>query len=334
MILSIIIPVYKVEKYISKTLESIAIQERWLHDVEIVVVNDGTPDNSMDIVNSFQSRIPNLVIINQKNGGLSNARNTGLQHASGKYVWFVDSDDWVEYHSLGRIRDRILTDGCLIDIYCYKIREYCEDGSVLFEREFPFETEHLLTGCNFLLSQISFTPMQQFILRRNFLLNNKLLFVEGIVHEDIEFAPRMLLYTDKVSVIPEVTYCYLRRTGDNITGSTNINENRLRSLQYILDEYEKLDNQTQSEDIKCCLKQVQCLTVYAIYGFASIDQIRSNFMDAFSRCKVKKYKRIIRQSIKYNKHKRTDVIWSLLFIISPLIYRMVSTKYASIRKYV
>ena len=92
MILSIIIPVYKVEKYVRKTLESVFSENFSDNEVEVIVVNDGTPDRSMDIVNEFVSH-KSLRIINQENQGLSGARNTGIKAAKGKYVWFVDSDD-------------------------------------------------------------------------------------------------------------------------------------------------------------------------------------------------------------------------------------------------
>lgn len=82
--LSIIIPVYKVEKYIRKTLESILNQQYDDNVVEVIVVNDGTPDNSMTIVNEFKVRINNLIIVNQDNKGLSGARNTGLAKAKGE----------------------------------------------------------------------------------------------------------------------------------------------------------------------------------------------------------------------------------------------------------
>ena len=93
--LSIIIPVYKVEKYIARCLDSIFNQKVDDSLIEVIVVNDGTPDNSMQIVNSYVAMHRNLTIINQENQGLSVARNVGLAKATGDYVWFVDSDDWL-----------------------------------------------------------------------------------------------------------------------------------------------------------------------------------------------------------------------------------------------
>ena len=86
---SIIIPVYNVENYIKKCLDSVFAQTE--KDYEVIVVNDGTKDNSMDIVKNYDVKI-----VNQKNQGLSEARNTGLKNAKGEYILFLDSDDYIE----------------------------------------------------------------------------------------------------------------------------------------------------------------------------------------------------------------------------------------------
>ncbi len=98
---SIIIPVYNVEKYIKKCLDSVFSQTD--KDFEVIVVNDGTKDNSMDIVKKYDVKI-----INQKNQGLSAARNLGFEVAKGDYLWFVDSDDWLRDNSLAEVIEYII----------------------------------------------------------------------------------------------------------------------------------------------------------------------------------------------------------------------------------
>ena len=110
MYLSIIIPIYKVEKYIHYTLESVYNQDIDEKYFEVICVNDGTPDNSMDIVNEFKISHNNLYVINQTNQGLSEARNTGLKKAKGDYIWFVDSDDTLETGSISKIFQYISCD--------------------------------------------------------------------------------------------------------------------------------------------------------------------------------------------------------------------------------
>ena len=101
--LSIIIPVYNVEKYIDKCISSIVNQGDSFNNVELIIVNDGTKDNSIAVIQSYIDTFPNVFLINQENAGLSEARNTGLRHASGEYVWFFDSDDWMPDNCLDKI---------------------------------------------------------------------------------------------------------------------------------------------------------------------------------------------------------------------------------------
>ncbi len=108
MQLSIIIPVYKVEKYIRDTLQSIYRQQYDENLFEVIVINDGTPDDSMRIVAEFTNKHANLHIINQKNQGLSCARNAGLKIAQGEYVWFVDSDDTVTEESIVQVLESMV----------------------------------------------------------------------------------------------------------------------------------------------------------------------------------------------------------------------------------
>lgn len=103
MFLSIIIPIYNVEKYIGKCFDSIYNQRCDETSFEVIAMNDGTPDNSMHIVQQYAEQHTNVHIINQKNGGVSVARNTGLQYAKGDYIAFVDPDDWIGDSSLKKI---------------------------------------------------------------------------------------------------------------------------------------------------------------------------------------------------------------------------------------
>ena len=324
-ILSVIIPVYKVESYIGKTLRSLMGQKSVFENVELIFVNDGTPDNSMELVKDYLDKIPNIKIINQENGGLSNARNTGLKQAVGEYVWFVDSDDWLEDDCIRYILDRLAANNGKIDVYCYRIREYSEDGSVICERNLLFKDAKTLTGREFLNTSIGFTPMQQFIIKKSFLEINGLSFKDGLVHEDIEFAPKMLLCTKAMQVVPETTYCYLRRSGGNITGSKKISENRLISLLYILEEYRNLEKMCENRDNTCIFQRIQKIAVQAIYGFSSIEQVKQNYLNAFSSEQIKLYRRIIlRNIISFNYIKFYHVLFDIVFVISPMLFKRIS----------
>lgn len=107
MKLSVIIPVYNVEKYVAKCLDSVLDQGLDENEYEIIVVNDGTPDGSMEIVGKYAKKHKHIHVINKENGGLSSARNCGIDHAKGKYIYFIDSDDYLVSNSLN-----VLVDTC------------------------------------------------------------------------------------------------------------------------------------------------------------------------------------------------------------------------------
>lgn len=106
---SIIVPVYNVEKYLSRCLDSLLSQN--YDNYEIICVNDGSPDKSADVLQMYREKFDNVYVVNQQNQGLGGARNTGLKYASGDYIWFVDSDDWIEQDSLVLLNNYIIKNG-------------------------------------------------------------------------------------------------------------------------------------------------------------------------------------------------------------------------------
>lgn len=129
MKLSIIIPVYKVEEYVQKCLESIVAQDIPTDDYEIIVINDGSPDNSKEIILEFQKHQSNLLFIDQENQGVSVARNQGLDAAKGNYILFIDPDDTIVENSLGTILKQ--ADEKAIDIMYLSLDSYDEEGRFL-----------------------------------------------------------------------------------------------------------------------------------------------------------------------------------------------------------
>ena len=243
MRLSIIIPVYNVEKYIRKCLNSIFSQQTCISDYEVIIVNDGTIDNSMEIIRDFFLLYPNIKVINQKNQGLSAARNTGIEAAQGDYIWFVDSDDWVEKGSIPNILAKITEQQ--VEVFMFRIREYEETtGQIRKERHlFGDKIVKDVDFLNILKSSIDFTPIQIYVINRSFILSNNLFFLHGILHEDMEYAPRMLIRARKIMYVPIVNYCYLRRQTGSITTANEKTKERVKSLMII-------ENTLSKENIK------------------------------------------------------------------------------------
>lgn len=118
--LSIILPIYNVEKYLPICLDSLYNQNICEEEYEIICVNDGSPDQSTDIIKYYQQQHSNTYLINLENGGVSRARNIGLKHAKGNYIWFVDPDDYIKSNSLKYITDAIKKNDAEICNLCFE----------------------------------------------------------------------------------------------------------------------------------------------------------------------------------------------------------------------
>lgn len=212
LFLSIIIPIYNVEPYIGRCIESILSQiTESVDSVEVIMVNDGTQDGSMDIVKLQISGSPFVTVINQENKGLSCARNAGLDLAKGKYVWFVDSDDWLLPEAVSRVIDVVRRcDG--VDMIATRLLHHDEATGRESAENFPSMSAR--TGREYMFAGNLKGASQRYILRRQFLLDNNLRFLPGVYHEDGDFGIRMTYLAQSCYVLPDPVYVYrLRKTG-------------------------------------------------------------------------------------------------------------------------
>lgn len=213
MKLSIVIPIFGVEKYIEKCLMS-CINQRLLlgSDYEIICVNDGTKDRSAIIAKEIAKSYNGVTVLDQENGGLSKARNTGLAHAQGEYIWFVDSDDWITDDCINTINESL---NCNLDMLQIQYQLCYENGDI--KPAIPCCIDGIVSGIYQTVKGGLDTPAQFTIYRKNFLVENQFKFKVGIYHEDAEFKPRVLLKAQRVASIPNVCYNYLQRTSGSIT---------------------------------------------------------------------------------------------------------------------
>lgn len=209
--LSIIIPVYNVEPYIANCLDSCLQQDIPIEEYEIIVVNDGSPDNSVGIVGNYMQRSPIIRLVNRDNGGLSAARNTGLKEAKGEYVWFIDSDDWIEPNVLKGLTERAYRDK--LDVLCFNLQLAFADGHIENFYISSEENGRVFNGCDFIY-KVGMPPAAWAALyRRDFLEKNALCFYDGILHEDQEFTPRSYCLAERIAFVDQVVYNYNQREG-------------------------------------------------------------------------------------------------------------------------
>lgn len=213
MLLSIIIPVYNVEPYVVRCINSCINQNDVdPSDYEIIIVNDGSQDNSYELAKEALKNFKNKSFLNQKNLGLSSARNNGLKLAKGKYIWFVDSDDWIEQDALKSLFPQLKSD---IDLIQLNYQLTYENGNVKDVTE--FKINGIISGKEQLLVKPLPAPAQFTIYKHSFLLNNNLKFVTGIYHEDSEFKPRALYLSKSICSVQNIVYNYYQRTSGSIT---------------------------------------------------------------------------------------------------------------------
>lgn len=249
MKVSIVIPVYNVEKYIEECLES-AINQT-LNDIEIIVVNDGSTDNSLEKVKPYEKKYNNVRIINQTNKGLSGARNTGLRNATGEYIYFLDSDDYISLESMEycykKCKENDL-DVLTFDAKCFLDEEDAnkiDNMEIIskenYDRSKVIESK-VVSGEDFYNNSIQNNAYKQpvwlYVYRREFLINENLYFYEGLIHEDELYTIEILLKANRVLYIPKIFF--FRRIRFNSIMTQKISKKNIESLRIICDEIYKL----------------------------------------------------------------------------------------------
>ena len=254
MLISIIIPVYRVEKYIRCTLQSIYCQKYDDQKFEVICVNDGTPDSSMNIVDEFVRQHDNLHVVNQINQGLSCARNAGLKIAKGDYIWFVDSDDTITMGSLSQLEVYLKKDDSQTDIWGFNITRIQElSGHEAVEKVIlRIKDSHLygkIINKNQLTHKVHIAPVQRFIFKRAFLDEYQLRFYPKILHEDKEFMVKAFFWAKRIILLDYSPYRYLVRVSGSIM--SNINMKSVYSKLMIIKSFEKYQTQNSHSKKEC-----------------------------------------------------------------------------------
>jgi glycosyltransferase involved in cell wall biosynthesis len=228
--LSIIIPVYNVEKYIGRCIESCLKQDIPLDDYELLIVDDGSLDKSMDVVRRYAQQYQNIRMFQQSNAGPSIARNRGIREAQGEYIWFIDSDDDIKENSLKMLLDKAYDKA--VDILCFDIN-IIENGEVTQTYPHYSDKEGIIYDGKTYFYEIAM-PQSACVafFRKSFLVENNLTFIPGISHEDYEFTPKAYCLAKKITYTPLAAYNYWVRPGSRQTSVTE--ESRLKKAKDML----------------------------------------------------------------------------------------------------
>lgn len=224
--ISVIVPVYNVEKYLNKCLDSLVNQS--LKDIEIIVINDGSPDNSEKIILNYQKKYKNIKYYKKINGGLSDARNYGLKYATGDYISFIDSDDYLDKYMMEKMYNKAISNNLDI-VICDSIEVY-EKKQILKKSNHHYSNNDIK---NYIISP----PMVCTRLFKNNLINY-LKFKKGIYYEDLNLMPSLAKYTNKIGFIEEGLYYYVQRD-NSIMKQKKFNKNLLDIFE-VLEHNKKL----------------------------------------------------------------------------------------------
>lgn len=233
LLISVIVPVYNVEKYLDRCIDSIVKQT--YKNLEIILVDDGATDTCPEMCDLWKNKDDRIRVIHKENGGLSSARNEGLKHAKGEYVIFIDSDDWIENDFLEKLYEEAKLYN--LDIVCGGYKTFFSDNH-LEEKRRKEELINLgvVKGRDFLLAQLESNDYRMEVwddlYRRDFLLENNLFFIEGVLHEDEEYTPRALLAAKRVKLVNVCGYMYRKRENSIMTSKVSLNH--VNSFEYIL----------------------------------------------------------------------------------------------------
>lgn len=226
---SVIVPFYNVEGYIEKCLETLVNQT--LQDIEIILVNDGSKDRSVNIVKKFQRNYPEkIVYLEKENGGLSDARNYAIPYAKGKYIAFLDSDDYVEKDMYQKM-------------YNLAVKEESDMVECDFCWEYPDKTRkdvgEIYHGAKEMIEKIRVVAWNKLI-KKEILEDTKIHFPKGYRYEDVEFTYKLIPYIKKVSFLKEACIHYIQREG-SISNSQNERTREIFDvLEHVLQYYKKI----------------------------------------------------------------------------------------------
>ena len=293
---SIIIPVYKVEKYLEECVNSILNQT--FTDYEIILVDDDSPDNCPELCDKFAECNKNIKVIHKKNGGLSSARNEGLVHAIGKYIIFIDSDDYYSNKNmLSIVSKAAIEDEDRLLVWRYY---RCDENEVFIDNNIQVRmTEYRLSKDNAMLFRkgILFASAWCVAIPKKW-YDDSLVFENGVTSEDIVWYYNVLKKTDKIVLFDSPFYVYRKRNG-SITGCFTE-----RSLECIKKHINDLINDENKEN-------------NLAYNIYIAEQI-ANYLIVLSR--FDKYKTVLTDNSLLNKLKyavstRSKIIYLLSCII-------------------
>ncbi len=251
--LSIIIPVFNVEKYIKKCIDSVLTQDLKLKEYEIIIIDDGSPDKSVEIIKKLMKSNPQIKLISQKNRGLGGARNTGLRLARGNYILFLDSDDWYNPNVLKQLYNKGYKNS--LDVLEFGAQGINSDNKIIYTQN-TSSNDEILNGIRYYQKYHCMDSACNKLYKRSFLIENELFFIENLYIEDYEFNTRVF-YKAKEVMATDMIVAKFYQSPNSITRNFDV-----------------IKQKKMQDDIITVIKKINTLYIQNKYK-------RSNFLSKY-----------------------------------------------------
>lgn len=276
ILVSVVIPIYLVADYLPTCIESVLKQT--YSEKEIILVDDGSPDSSPEICDEYAALYPNIKVIHKKNGGLSDARNVGIETATGEYVLFLDGDDyWDDVNALDKLIQRVtLTNADVLNFSFMKYYEDTGEKSPYFHgvSHMPLYLQKKKEQLDYLAEKNLYLSSACSKMIRRELFSDNLLFEVGAYSEDVEWSARLIQSAKSMDFICLNFYCYRQRK-DSI--SHTINDKKSKDLCGHIIKCIEMANATSEEDKKLMLQ-------YAAYQYGTYYIVQAQAINKQTEC--------------------------------------------------
>ena len=296
-LISVIVPIYKVEQYLSECVDSILQQS--YENLEVILVDDGSPDSCPEICDRYAVTDNRIKVIHKPNGGLSDARNTGLKAATGEYILFIDSDDyWIDKNAIKKLIEKLVnsrTRSFQCDLVFFGRTTF--SSNKIFEQSADYANKININdkthSLEVLLRDADFIPSAcQKLIRRSLLIENSLFFKSGLLSEDYDWSLQLYSLIKSFTAVNENFYGYRKREG-SITQS--FSPKHADDILYILEKWTKrletdsLLNEV-AESYYGFLAYIYCCSLVSI-------ALMPNKMQGEYRSKYKKYRGLLKYDL-------------------------------------
>ncbi len=285
-LISVIVPVYNVEKYLARCLDSLVNQT--YQNIEIIIIDDGSTDSSNQIIKKYEDKYPKLIkAYHKKNGGLSDARNFGLNKAQGEYILFVDSDDYVDHDFVEKLYQNIVINKSDIAI-CNIIDEYeNKKNTKIYTNYVPSKVGNIYQDKRILLNR--FATWNK-LYKRTLFENKELKFAQGKIYEDVRLIPKLYLSAQSISFVNDALYHYVIRNNSIMTSSSlDKNLDIISAFEDFISFYQKRNvyERFQDEIEKLAIDHIVIATFSRVVVLSQLRDLKKNtepyytFMDKY-----------------------------------------------------